>query len=193
MKNCNIVLFEPKMAGNVANIVRTAVATNASLHIIEPIPFDITRDHPQLKRASANYMELVDLHMHANFDKFLEKAAGAKIFFLTRYGINTYDQTNYPISQAQELLEDVYLVFGSEDAGIPQEILQKYVDNTFRIPMKSEMRSINLANCVALVTFDLMRQINFQGLENSEPFKKDYLKKGEQKWTKTSVTSRRCL
>lgn len=165
----HIVLFEPEIPPNTANIMRTCVAAKAALHLIHPLGFDLNYKANELRRSSTNFIDQVELYEYDSFEQFETKCKPQHIGFLTRYGKQTYDQL-----EAKEL-DEFYIVFGKESSGLPIEILKKYEDKTFRIPMSSEMRSINLSNCAAMITYELLRQTNFEGLEKSEPHKKDYV------------------
>lgn len=170
----NIVLFEPEIPFNTANIIRTCVGTNIKLHIIEPCGFDLDKDHKDLKRGSTNFMNDVELYRYQNFEEF-EKKIDNNLHILTRYGEHIYSEIDYSLKKHEE--EEIYIMFGKESSGIPKDILEKYEDNTFRIPMTQKMRSLNLSNCAALVAFDLVRKSEFVGLEEKEPHVKNYLER----------------
>lgn len=165
----HIVLYQPEIPPNTANIMRTCVATNSALHLIHPLGFDLNYKSNELRRSSTNFIDEVELYEYSSFDEFIEKNKPENIGFLTRYGTKTYDELD--VDDASEF----YIVFGRESTGIPKDILEKYKDQTFRIPMSKQMRSINLSNCAALVTYDLLRKTNFIGLEMKEPHKIDYI------------------
>ncbi len=162
----HIVLFEPEIPPNTANIMRTCVATDSVLHLIHPLGFDLNYKSNELRRSSTNFIDQVKLYEYESFDEFLEKQNPKNIGILSRYGTKTYDALKIVND------EDIYIVFGKESTGIPQEILTKFANNTFRIPMKEAMRSINLSNCAAMITYELHRQNKFSGLELKEPHKK---------------------
>ncbi len=159
----NIVLFEPEIPFNTANIIRTCVATNSRLHIIKPTGFDMEREHKDLKRGSTNFLEDVELVMHESFNDFAKVKNGDPLYILTRYGKDVYSNIEY-----NDYNQDVYIMFGKESSGIPEEIMSKYKENLFRIPMHKKMRSLNLSNCAALVTYDLLRKVDFALLEKEE-------------------------
>ncbi len=169
----NIVLYQPEIPFNTANIIRTCVGTNINLHIIEPCGFDLSKDHKDLKRGSTNFMDDVNLTLHESFESFENKINTKNLFILTRYGESIYSDIEY--NKEMHLQEDIYIMFGKESAGVPKEILEKYIDNTFRIPMTKKMRSLNLSNCAALVAFDLVRKTDFYELETSETHRENYL------------------
>ncbi|VEU71201.1 tRNA (cytidine(34)-2'-O)-methyltransferase [Mycoplasmopsis glycophila] len=169
----NIVLFQPEICPNTGNIIRTCFAIGAKLHIIKPIGFDL---HPKwLRRYGAGRM-LSDIphEVHASYEDFAKKYSNKKIFYVTRYGLNLYSDVNYKATYEQD--KEVWLMFGRESTGIDKKILQDNLETCIRIPMVSAMRSINLANCVSILGFEVMRQLNFVDLSKFEVEKgKNYL------------------
>lgn len=147
----NIVLFEPEIPANTGNIGRTCVATGTRLHLIEPLGFRL--NEKEIKRAGMDYWEHLDVTRYINFEDFLEKNPGAKTYMATTKGLNVYTEVNYE--------PDCYIMFGKESAGIPEEILVNNRENCIRIPMLSEIRSLNLSNSVAVVLYEALRQNNF--------------------------------
>ena len=155
MSMINIVLHEPEMPANTGNIGRTCVALGARLHLIEPLGFRL--DEKSLKRAGLDYWEKLDVTTYINFEDFLEKNPGAKIYMATTKSKHTYVDVTYE--------KDCYIMFGKESAGIPEEILLDYKETAIRIPMYPEIRSLNLSNSVAIVAYEAMRQNGFFQLE----------------------------
>ncbi|MBR0545839.1 MAG: tRNA (uridine(34)/cytosine(34)/5-carboxymethylaminomethyluridine(34)-2'-O)-methyltransferase TrmL [Treponema sp.] len=151
----NIVLFEPEIPANTGNIGRTCVATGTRLHLIEPLGFRL--NEKSIKRAGMDYWEHLDVTRYINFEDFLEKNPGAKIYMATTKGQHVYTEVNYE--------PDCYIMFGKESAGIPEEILVKNPDTCIRIPMLSEIRSLNLSNSVAVVLYEALRQNNFESMK----------------------------
>ena len=151
----NIVLYEPEMPANTGNIGRTCVATNTRLHLIEPLGFKI--NEKQLKRAGLDYWERLDVRTYCDFNDFLDKNLGAKLYMATTKAPKMYTEVNYE--------PDCYLMFGKESAGIPEEVLVKYQETCVRIPMWGEIRSLNLSNSVAIMLYEALRQNGFPGLE----------------------------
>ena len=151
MSMINIVLHEPEMPANTGNIGRTCVALGARLHLIEPLGFRL--DEKSLKRAGLDYWEKLDVTTYINFEDFLEKNPGAKIYMATTKSKQTYVDVTYE--------KDCYIMFGKESAGIPEEILLDYKKTAIRIPMYPEIRSLNLSNSVAIVAYEAMRQNGF--------------------------------
>ena len=151
----NIVLFEPEIPANTGNIGRTCVATGTRLHLIEPLGFRL--NEKEIKRAGMDYWEHLDVTRYINFEDFLEKNPGAKIYMATTKGQHVYSDVNYE--------PDCYIMFGKESAGIPEEILVKNPENCIRIPMLSEIRSLNLSNSVAIVLYEALRQNHFDHMK----------------------------
>ena len=166
----NVVLYEPEIPGNTGNIMRTCVATNTKLHLIKPYGFVLDDNH--LKRSGVNYIDKLDYTVYKNFDDFASKNKGTYYYF-TRYGHKPHTSFDYSNKD-----ENIYLIFGKESTGIPKEILHNNLDKCYRIPTSDNIRALNLSNCVALITYEALRQQNFPNLLRSDPFKgEDYLKK----------------
>lgn len=165
----NIVLYEPEIPENTGNIMRTCAATNSKLHLIEPFGFIF--DEKRIKRSGANYIDKVDYQLYLDFEDFLSKNEG-EFYYLTRYGTSSYSDIDFSDSD-----KNIYLIFGKESTGIPKKILHNNLDRCFRIPTSDNVRALNLSNCVALVTYEVLRQQNFPDLFMSDPFKgENYLK-----------------
>ena len=154
MAKLNIVLFEPEIPANTGNIGRTCVATGTRLHLIEPLGFRL--NEKAIKRAGMDYWQDLDVTTYVNYEEFLEKNKGAKIYMATTKSKQTYTEVSYE--------PDCYIMFGKESAGIPEEILVKHPDTCVRIPMIGETRSLNLSNSVAIVLYEALRQNNFDHL-----------------------------
>lgn len=175
MGTINLVLYAPEIPQNTGNIMRTCIATNTILHLIEPLGFSL--DSKVIKRSAANYdfIEDVVYHIYKNVDEFLEKNSEGEFYFLTRYGHKGL--YNVDVMDANK---NYYFVLGSESSGIPYEILQKNIERCIRLPMTDKVRSLNLSNVAAIIVYEALRQQGFIGLEAEEPeiFKgKNYLKK----------------
>lgn len=166
----NIVLYEPEIPGNTGNIMRTCAATNAKLHLIEPLGFSL--DEKYIKRSAVNYLEFCDYKVYKNFDDFKETNKG-KYYYLTRYGKKPHTSFDY-----SDPNENIYFIFGKESTGIPKEILKNDLERCMRIPMNEHVRALNLSNSVAVMTYEALRQQNYPNLSFVEPFKgEDYLEK----------------
>ena len=164
----NIVLFEPEIPGNTGNIMRTAVATNSKLHLIEPLGFSL--DEKYLKRSSANYMDKLNYELYSNWEDFKSKNKGT-YYFLTRYGKKPHTSFDYSDSS-----ENIYLIFGKESTGLPKEILRSDLDRCMRLPMSKNVRALNLSNTVAIMVYEVLRQQNYNDLLLTEPHKsEDYI------------------
>ncbi len=162
----NIVLFEPEIPQNTGNIMRTCVATNAKLHLIEPLGFKI--NDKTIKRCGVNYIENCDYRIYANFEEFKKNNPG-KYYYFTRYGSKPHTEFSFKE-------ENIYLIFGKESTGIPKDILKDHLDYCIRLPMTDKVRALNLSNCVAIAIYEVLRQNNYFDLLRYEPFKgKDYL------------------
>ena len=150
----NIVLFEPEIPANTGNIGRTCVATNTRLHLIEPLGFRL--NEKEIKRAGMDYWKDLDVTTYINYEEFLEKNSNAKIYMATTKAVNNYTDVAYE--------PDCYIMFGKESAGIPEEILVKHKEQSIRIPMVGDIRSLNLGNSVAVVLYEALRQNGFMGM-----------------------------
>ena len=147
----NIVLHEPEIPANTGNIGRTCVATNTRLHLIEPLGFRLNEKN--LKRAGMDYWDDLDVTTYIDYNDFLDKNPGAKIYMATTKAQKVYTDVSYE--------EDCYIMFGKESAGIPEEILVQNEENCIRIPMVGDIRSLNLGNSVAIVLYEALRQHDF--------------------------------
>lgn len=155
MAKLNIVLYEPEIPSNTGNIGRTCVATGTRLHLIEPLGFRL--NEKAIKRAGMDYWFDLDVTTYVNYEEFLEKNPGAKIYMATTKSRQTYTEVSYE--------PDCYIMFGKESAGIPEEILVNHPDTCVRIPMIGETRSLNLSNSVAIVLYEALRQNNFDHMK----------------------------
>ena len=151
----NIVLHEPEIPANTGNIGRTCVATGTSLHLIKPLGFDIS--DKAVRRAGMDYWKELDLHVYENFEEFVERNPGAKIYMATTKAKKAYTEVEYT--------ENDFIMFGKESAGRPEEILVKYEETSVRIPMIGEIRSLNLSNSVSIILYEALRQQDFEGMK----------------------------
>lgn len=163
----NIVLFEPEIPENTGNIMRTCAATNSKLHLIEPLGFIL--DEKRIKRSGVNYIDKVDYQTYIDFDDFLEKNEG-DFYFFTRYGTKAYSEVDF-----SDTNKNIYLIFGKESSGISKDILHDNLNKCYRIPTSDNVRALNLSNCVALVTYEVLRQQGFPNLLMNDPFKGNIL------------------
>ena len=151
----NIVLLEPEMPANTGNIGRTCVATNSRLHLIEPLGFKL--NEKMLKRAGLDYWDKLDVTFYSDYQDFLDKNPGAKIYMATTKAHKVYTEPEYE--------PDCYIMFGKESAGIPEEILLDNQENCVRIPMWGDIRSLNLSNSVSIVLYEALRQNGFEKMQ----------------------------
>ncbi len=150
----NIVLVEPEIHVNTGNIARTCVCTGATLHLVHPLGFSI--DDRAIRRAGLDYWHLLDLREWKNFAQLKDAHPAGRFFFIETTGARHYAEVEYR--------PDDFLVFGRETKGLPKELLDECPDAVVRIPMASDIRSLNLSNCAALVLYEALRQTGFPGL-----------------------------
>ena len=153
----NIVLLEPEIPANTGNIGRTCVATGTRLHLIEPLGFRL--DEKSIKRAGMDYWEKLDVSRYINYKEFLDINRPKRIFMATTKAHTVYTEVKFE--------PDDYIMFGKESAGIPEEILVENESTCIRIPMLSDIRSLNLSNSVAVVLYEALRQQGFSGLQGT--------------------------
>lgn len=151
----NIVLVEPQIPQNTGNISRTCAVTGAALHLVEPLGFEI--DDKKLKRAGLDYWDKLEIYYYKNIEEFFEKNKGEYRFFTTK-GRKVHSESIYPEDQP------VYIIFGREDKGLPEELLYANPDKCVRIPMRNELRSLNLSNSVAIAVYEVLRQWDYPDL-----------------------------
>ena len=152
-------MCEPEIPQNTGNIARTCAATGGKLHLIKPLGFELSDKY--LKRAGLDYWDKLEIEEHENLDEFLKKYSPEKnnMFFITTKGQKTYADINY------KTMDEVFIMFGKETKGLPENLLKKYIDRAIRIPMKEHLRSLNLYNSVAIIAYEILRQKNFEGLQ----------------------------
>lgn len=143
------------MPANTGNIGRTCVATGSRLHLIEPLGFRI--GEKDLRRAGMDYWKDLDVTTYLDYEDFLARNPGAKIYMATTKGPNLYTDTHFE--------QDCYLMFGKESAGLPEELLRDNQERAIRIPMNPDIRSLNLSNSVAIVLYEALRQQDFRGMQ----------------------------
>ena len=160
----NIVLVEPEIPQNTGNIARTCAATGSKLHLVHPLGFNITEK--EVKRAGLDYWDKVEIEEHESFEKFLEKynPTTTNMYFLTTKGKKVYSDIDY------SKMDEVFILFGKETKGLPEDILLKYFNNAVRIPMRETLRSLNLSNSAAIVAYEILRQANFDNLEEESKY-----------------------
>lgn len=157
--NLNIVLVEPEIPQNTGNIARTCAAIGAKLHLVKPLGFEISDKY--LKRAGLDYWDKLEIEEHESLDDFLNKYVPEEnnMFFVTTKGKHCYSDVDY------SGLDNVFLLFGKETKGLPEDLLKKYIEKAIRIPMRKTLRSLNLSNSVAILAYEVLRQVDFSNLE----------------------------
>lgn len=163
MNHLNIVLCEPQIPQNTGNIARTCAVTGASLHLIRPLGFEIS--DKKMKRAGLDYWDKLDVTYYDGIDDFFRAHPDAAVWLFTTKARHCYTDVSYE--------GDTYLLFGREDAGLPESLLVKHPDTTLRIPMRNTLRSLNLSNSVAIAAYEVLRQWEFEGL-SEEGALRDY-------------------
>ncbi|MCL2019033.1 MAG: tRNA (cytidine(34)-2'-O)-methyltransferase [Oscillospiraceae bacterium] len=151
----NIVLVEPRIPQNTGNVARTCAATGARLHLVKPLGFEI--DEAKLKRAGLDYWHMLDITYYDDLDNFLSRVDGECFFFSTK-SPKPHSDVEYP--------DNVYIIFGREDKGLPEELLAENIKNCVRIPMLGAARSLNLSNSVAVGAYEVLRQWDYPELQN---------------------------
>lgn len=154
----NVVLVEPEIPQNTGNISRTCAATHTVLHLVKPLGFEIS--DRTLKRAGLDYWQYLDVRYYDSFEELYAKySANANFYCFSTKGVKRYSDVKFK--------DGDFLVFGKETHGLPEPLLERHYDNTLRIPMWENLRSLNLSNSVALTLYEALRQNDFAGL-NSE-------------------------
>ena len=165
MTKLHIVLVEPEIPQNTGNIARTCAAINAKLHLVKPFPFDISEK--AVKRAGLDYWDKVEIVTHENLQEFkemLSKEENMGVYLLSTKSKKCYTDINYT------KYKDIYLVFGAESRGLPEEYILENIQNAVRIPMGENIRSLNLSNSVAIVAYEVERQLNFANLQETSKY-----------------------
>ena len=160
----NIVMVEPEIPQNTGNIARTCAAIGAKLHLVKPLGFEISDKY--LKRAGLDYWDKLEIEEYESLQDFLEKYKPEEhyMYYATTKGKHCYSDVDY--SQ----MEEVFILFGKETKGLPEDLIQKYFDNAIRIPMREHLRSLNLSNSVAIVVYEVLRQVGFGELEQESKY-----------------------
>ena len=150
----NIVLVEPEIPQNCGNIARTCAVTGSRLHLIRPLGFDISEK--AVRRAGLDYWPLVDLRVYDGLDPFFAEYPRPDLWLATTKAPRDYTQASFR--------EGCWLFFGKETAGLPAWLRERYPERCLRIPMRGEVRSLNLSNAAAVLTYEALRQQGFPGL-----------------------------
>ena len=157
MAKVNIVLHEPEIPQNTGNIARTCAATGAALHLIRPLGFAI--DDRKLKRAGLDYWHQLDITYYDGLEDFYAKNPTAEVYYFSTKAPHLYTEIEYP--------NPVFIMFGKETKGLPEELLHSTPDRCVRLPMREGLRSLNLSNSVAIAVYEILRQGNFADLKTA--------------------------
>jgi tRNA (cytidine/uridine-2'-O-)-methyltransferase len=157
MSHINIVLCEPEIPQNTGNIARTCAATGASLHLIRPLGFEI--DNAKLKRAGLDYWDKLDITFYDGLDDFFNKHPDVTVYYFSTKAKHKYSDIEYP--------DDAWIMFGKETKGLPEELLYANPETCVRIPMRDHLRSLNLSNSVAIAVYEILRQKDFEGMQEA--------------------------
>lgn len=153
----NIVLVEPEIPQNTGNIARTCAAIGADLHLVKPLGFDISEK--QVKRAGLDYWDKLNIYTYENISELMEriKNENADFFLLSTKAKKSFTCVSYTCNS--------YIIFGPESRGLNEKYILENIDKTARIPMKKDIRSLNLSNAVAIIAYEALRQNGFTDLE----------------------------
>ena len=157
MRRLHVVLVEPEIPQNTGNIARTCAATGTPLHLIRPYGFEISER--TVRRAGLDYWQYLTLYEYDSLEDFFRRHAGEEkgFYFFSTKGAKVYSE--------EDFRGEVYLFFGKETRGLPEELLEKNYDRALRLPMLGGIRSLNLSNSVAIAVYEVLRQWKFEGLE----------------------------
>lgn len=159
----NIVMVEPEIPQNTGNIARTCAAIGAKLHLVKPLGFEITDKY--LKRAGLDYWDKLDIEEHENLKTFLNKYGYENkklknnVFLASTKSKHIYSDVDYTN------FDEVFVLFGKETKGLPEDLIETNMNNAIRIPMRENLRSLNLSNSVAIIAYEILKQDNFTGLQ----------------------------
>jgi tRNA (cytidine/uridine-2'-O-)-methyltransferase len=152
----NIVLAHPQIPQNTGNVARTCAATGAALHLITPMGFEL--DNSRMRRAGLDYWEYLDVSVHDGFGEFFAETAGSGEYHFFETSASSDSERCYCDVRYED---NAFLIFGSEDVGLPAEIIARYRKHCVQIPMRAGLRSLNLSNCVAVGVYEVLRQWEF--------------------------------
>ena len=166
----NIVMVEPEIPQNTGNIARTCAAIGAKLHLVKPLGFSIDDKH--LKRAGLDYWDKLDIEIHENLEEFLNKYAykqNEEYISDNMFLASTKSKQSYSDIKYNEF-EEVFLLFGKETKGLPEDLIEKNMKQAIRIPMREGLRSLNLSNSVAIIAYEVLKQNNFNDLQQESNY-----------------------
>ena len=163
----NVVMVEPEIPQNTGNIARTCAAIGAKLHLVHPLGFSVSDKY--LKRAGLDYWDKLEIEEHISLKAFLEKykITENNMYLATTKAKHCYSDVDYTNK------EEIFILFGKETKGLPEDLLKENIDNTIRIPMRESLRSLNLSNSVAIIVYEVLRQNNFKDLQDISSYFED--------------------
>ena len=164
----HIVLVEPEIPANTGNISRTCSVADMPLRLVHPLGFDISEK--QVRRAGLDYWDELDLNEYQSFVEVMQRYPDGVFFFCTTKAKHTYSDVRY----TDYADKDIFLVFGKETKGLPEELLAEHYESCIRIPMKEHMRSLNLSNSVAIIAYEVLRQFGFEHLKQDGKLMKQH-------------------
>ena len=153
----HIILLEPEIPQNTGNISRTCAVTGAHLHLIGPMGFSI--EDRWLKRAGLDYWDQLEVFTYDGWEDFKEKHPDVRPWMASSKAAHSYCDVRYD-------QQETWLLFGKETKGLPESFLEEHRDECVRIPMRSDARSLNLSNAVAVTVFEALRQLDFPHLQD---------------------------
>lgn len=165
MNPINIVLYQPEIPQNTGNIARTCAVTGAALHLIRPLGFEVT--DARLKRAGLDYWHSLEIYYYDGIDDFFAQHPNCNYWCFTSKAPHCFTDVHYKAP--------VYLVFGKETTGLPEDFLAERMERCVRIPMREGQRCLNLSNSAAIGVYEVLRQHNFDGLLGESKFFDGYL------------------
>lgn len=150
----HVVLYQPEIPPNTGNIIRLCANTGSRLHLIRPLGFEL--EDSKLKRAGLDYHEWAEVRDYPDLVTFIDAVAPARLFALSTRGTRRHDQPGFAAGDA--------FLFGPETRGLPAEVLESLPpERVLRLPMRPDVRSLNLSNAVAVVVYEAWRQLDFAG------------------------------
>lgn len=165
----HIVLYQPQIPPNTGNIARTCAGTNTYLHLIFPVGFSM--EDKMLRRAGLDYWNELNIRYHESLNDFLAYAKEGELHLITKFAHHHYATVDYSDNK-----KDHYFIFGNETSGLPEEFMRENKEDCIRIPMDdTHIRSLNLSNAASIITYEALRQQNFENLELVHHYEEDKL------------------
>lgn len=166
----HIVLYQPEIPANTGNISRTCAATDTHLHLIRPLGFQTDDKH--LKRAGLDYWDNVMIHYHDSLEEFMASIGDSPLYLISKFANHDYTDIDYNA----HIDEDMYLMFGRETTGLPEDFMREHAEQCLRIPQDdSKVRCLNLSNSAAIIIYEVLRQQGFPNLERTHHYENDKL------------------